>query len=203
MVCKEPNCGEKLCEGCSKRHQKQKVTKDHSIIKLVEDVSVDEVFFCELCTDEAIPGFGYCIECIDPEILCYKCCKRHTESRRFHYHHISQDPQLLQKMRLDECFKTEKDLMENLQLKSCKENVTQEKIDIASDQPCEPCQFEGTHVPATQFCLDCQDPEPFCYPCGQQHVRQKAGRGHRLSQSMQFFKSKQEAMPATLNQTHD
>lgn len=54
---------------------------------------------------------------------------------------------------------------------------------------CEPCRFERKEVNATQFCRDCEEPEPLCRPCAKEHLKQKAGRDHKLSQNMEQFGS--------------
>jgi hypothetical protein len=91
MACKESDCNEKLCESCTKRHRKQRATASHNVIKLEDDEPDAEELFCELCLDEAVPGFGYCTDCPDPEVMCDKCCKRHIVSRKFRDHKISEN----------------------------------------------------------------------------------------------------------------
>lgn len=50
--------------------------------------------------------------------------------------------------------------------------------------PCEPCEFRNTENAATHFCQNCKEPEPMCHTCANQHIKQRAGRGHRLSDSI-------------------
>ncbi|XP_062622249.1 uncharacterized protein LOC134283784 [Saccostrea cucullata] len=199
MMCKEPDCNEKLCDACTKRHQKQRATKDHDVIKLEDYVSGDDSVLCELCEDEAVPGFGYCTDCIDPEVLCNKCCKRHTASRKFQNHRISQDLKLLIRTRKQTLSLSPQAAVNktNNPGRTHVGNGTQARAVvpvISSGFQCEPCQFENITVPATQFCLDCAEPEPMCTPCAQQHLRQKIGRGHNLSKGMLQFRTRQGAM---------
>lgn len=45
---------------------------------------------------------------------------------------------------------------------------------------CEPCSFEKKEKNATHFCQDCEEPEPMCYQCATEHLKQRSGRGHCL-----------------------
>ncbi|XP_048768023.1 uncharacterized protein LOC125674784 isoform X2 [Ostrea edulis] len=197
MVCKESDCNEKLCEACTKRHKKQKATAGHNVIKLKDDTPDANEFFCELCQDETVHGFGYCIDCTEPEVMCEKCCKRHIVSRKFRNHNISED---LKSLKLTHGqTPSVKTLISKSNGKMTGNSVVKHQASsvkpavpppaVAPRYHCEPCRFESKKVHATQFCLDCEEPEPMCRPCGQQHLKQKVGRGHQLSQSMQQFGS--------------
>lgn len=88
--------------------------------------------------------------------MCDRCAKRHIRKRkrRNQDHEICRDLQIF---------------------------GTQELIKYI---PCEPCEFESTENAATHFCLNCEEPEPMCHTCANQHIKQRAGRGHRLSDTI-------------------
>ena len=54
------------------------------------------------------------------------------------------------------------------------------EIWIEKDLLCEPCLCADVAIKATKVCKTCEDPEPLCESCAQQHNRQKATRGHEM-----------------------
>ena len=49
---------------------------------------------------------------------------------------------------------------------------------------CDPCLYENVQIAGTKFCKTCQDPEPLCDGCAQQHTRQKSFRHHEISNEL-------------------
>lgn len=54
----------------------------------------------------------------------------------------------------------------------------------STEMKCIPCSFAKENNNATAFCLSCPDKEPMCDECGEQHIREKETRGHRLCQDL-------------------
>lgn len=53
-----------------------------------------------------------------------------------------------------------------------------------TEMKCIPCSFANENNKATEFCLNCPDPEPMCGECAEQHIREIETRGHRLCQDL-------------------
>ena len=49
---------------------------------------------------------------------------------------------------------------------------------------CDPCLSGDERTAATGFCKTCEDPEPLCDGCAKQHTRQKATKGHEISNDL-------------------
>lgn len=45
---------------------------------------------------------------------------------------------------------------------------------------CDSCVFENIKSKATHFCKTCEDPEPLCNKCAQQHLRHNLCRNHEI-----------------------
>ncbi|VDI01173.1 Hypothetical predicted protein [Mytilus galloprovincialis] len=48
---------------------------------------------------------------------------------------------------------------------------------------CYPCSANDTNKIATAFCLDCEDPEPLCDDCADQHKLMKKTKNHKMSKN--------------------
>ncbi|CAC5357655.1 unnamed protein product [Mytilus coruscus] len=46
---------------------------------------------------------------------------------------------------------------------------------------CDPCSTNDKHKIATAFCLDCEEPEPLCDDCADQHKLMKKTKNHKMS----------------------
>ena len=58
---------------------------------------------------------------------------------------------------------------------------------------CESCYFDKIETLATHFCKTCETPDALCEFCAQQHIRQKATRGHEICNDMdQLYKLQQK-----------
>lgn len=64
------------------------------------------------------------------------------------------------------------------------------KSNIVNGLLCEPCSTENNQVLATFFCKTCDDPEPLCDTCANQHTRQKLSRNHKLCDDLKEFQKK-------------
>ena len=49
---------------------------------------------------------------------------------------------------------------------------------------CNPCLFGDEQIEATHYCMTCEDPEPLCEACAQQHTRHKASRHHEINDDL-------------------
>lgn len=56
---------------------------------------------------------------------------------------------------------------------------------------CIPCLNDKLDVKATHFCKSCEDSEPLCESCANQHTRQKFARDHDVCANMTEFSSTQ------------
>lgn len=52
---------------------------------------------------------------------------------------------------------------------------------------CTTCSAGGHEALATSYCIDCEDPEPFCVTCANQHTAMKISRNHKLSSELELF----------------
>lgn len=59
---------------------------------------------------------------------------------------------------------------------------------------CESCRFGDLNTKATHFCKTCEDLEPLCENCAQQHVRHKLCRGHEICNGIEEFLDMKEAL---------
>lgn len=159
-----------LCDKCSKEHllQFQNHILCYDIESLMNEKRVNKVQEVSSPKDKALKcttcaidkknndATSFCLKCQDPEPMCDRCARRHVRkrTRKNQDHEICRD---LHKF------------------------GTQELIKYI---PCEPCEFESTENAATHFCLNCKEPEPMCHVCANQHIKQRAGRGHRLSDTI-------------------
>lgn len=64
------------------------------------------------------------------------------------------------------------------------------KSKLVNDLLCEPCSTENNQVLATFFCKTCDDPEPLCHACANQHTKQKLSRNHTLCDNLEEFQKK-------------
>ena len=49
---------------------------------------------------------------------------------------------------------------------------------------CDPCLSGDERIAATGFCKTCEEPEALCDGCAKQHTRQKATKGHEISNDL-------------------
>lgn len=59
---------------------------------------------------------------------------------------------------------------------------------------CGPCRFGDLNTKATHFCKTCEDLEPLCEDCAQQHVRHKLCRGHEICDVIEELLDIKEAL---------
>lgn len=52
---------------------------------------------------------------------------------------------------------------------------------------CDPCLLGNLNTTATHFCKSCEDLEPLCDNCAQQHIRHKLCRDHELCDTIEEF----------------
>lgn len=48
---------------------------------------------------------------------------------------------------------------------------------------CDPCSSNDIEKVATAYCVDCEDPEPMCDDCTDQHRRMKKTKNHKMSKN--------------------
>jgi hypothetical protein len=46
---------------------------------------------------------------------------------------------------------------------------------------CETCSAQGSDIVAVFYCLDCEEPAPYCESCAEQHTSMKKSRSHKMS----------------------
>lgn len=81
LICKSENIF--LCNECGRNHKLDDATKQHEIARIQDDKMI-----CDLCLDSSIPGYGFCLDCKVPEVLCFPCFKRHSGKDEFSNHTI-------------------------------------------------------------------------------------------------------------------
>lgn len=159
-----------LCDKCSKEHLLQfqnhilcydiESLMNEKRVNKVQEVSSpkDKALKCTTCAidNKNNDATSFCLKCQDPEPMCDRCARRHIRKRK----RKNQDHEICRDLH---------------------KFGTQELIKYI---PCEPCEFESTENAATHFCLNCKEPEPMCHVCANQHIKQRAGRGHRLSDTI-------------------
>lgn len=59
---------------------------------------------------------------------------------------------------------------------------------------CDPCLQGNLKNIATHFCKTCRDSEPLCIKCADQHIRQRSCRDHQISDVIENFPEKHEAL---------
>ncbi|XP_056014684.1 uncharacterized protein LOC125674781 isoform X2 [Ostrea edulis] len=191
-----------------------------------EDYSSENtVIKCTPCTfnqddNEAV---CFCLTCKEPEPMCDKCRAQHLREKKTRGHKICHDlekipkPETSSKVMCENCTyrgtkrvatgvcltcREPKAMCDDciklhLKRKKCRNHkinrYVQRKIVL-----CEPCRYENITNHATQFCLDCEDPEPMCQNCANQHLKQRSGRGHSLSADISEMA---EFQSASLNAT--
>ncbi|XP_078322456.1 uncharacterized protein LOC111105028 isoform X2 [Crassostrea virginica] len=173
-TCEHP---EPMCEACSKQHVRYKATRGHLICmdmeKFTENIlekggipHMDNEILCDPCLYEnvQIAGTSFCKTCQDPEPLCDGCAQQHTRQKSFRHHEISKE---IKQLATAEKTPTNKESL-------------QRGIEIL----CDPCLSGDIRSTATQFCKTCEDPEPLCDGCAQQHKRQKATKHHQMSNDL-------------------
>lgn len=79
-----------LCNECGNNHKLDDSIKHHKIARLQDDKMI-----CDLCLDSSIPGYGFCLDCEHPEVLCLPCSKRHCSNEEFANHEICNDLNLM------------------------------------------------------------------------------------------------------------
>ncbi|XP_071148474.1 uncharacterized protein [Mytilus edulis] len=70
---------------------------------------------------------------------------------------------------------------------SQKQNKHHNVISILDEVLCEPCKSADKRLQASGYCLHCEDPEPLCHSCVEQHTAMKLTRGHELSYDIANF----------------
>nr|XP_022290966.1 uncharacterized protein LOC111102491 isoform X2 [Crassostrea virginica] len=183
-TCEDP---EPLCEVCAQQHTRHKASRHHEISNdLTQLSSLKGAFdnekeerhkkqiFCDpcLCGDKQIKATHFCKTCEDPEPLCEVCAQQHTRHKASRHHEIS----------------NELSQLSNLEDASNKKKEERHKKQIF----CDPCLCGDKQIKATHFCKTCEDPEPLCEVCAQQHTRQKASRHHEISNELSQLSSLEE-----------
>ena len=62
--------------------------------------------------------------------------------------------------------------------------INRESLQRGIEILCDPCLSGDIRSTATKFCKTCEDPEPLCDGCAQQHKRQKATKHHQMSNDL-------------------
>src|SRR6218665_1323655 len=172
-------CEQSLCERCSLTHKRQKVSKDHNILPIDEDLKRNLLsmihslkserikYLCDCCKtdkdriyDEIPTATMFCIKC--EESHCDDCSRAHKKQTMFRDHEV---------VPIDE---------------SMKKRLHKEKPASQSDQSiilCDPCNTDKEHendqVPsATMFCIKCE--ESHCNDCSRAHKKQTMFRDHEV-----------------------
>ncbi|XP_062572462.1 uncharacterized protein LOC134234415 [Saccostrea cucullata] len=153
----------------------------------------------------------FCLSCKEPEPMCNKCAAQHVREKKTRGHEICQD---LTKFPLinvssdvlcENCTYNKVQRVASAFCITCEEpepmcedcitlHLKQKKYrnheicrnvhQLIKSIMCEPCKFENVKNVATHFCVDCEDPEPMCPTCANQHLKQRSGRGHTLNEDL-------------------
>lgn len=59
---------------------------------------------------------------------------------------------------------------------------------------CHPCLCGDKQIKATHFCETCEDPEPLCEVCAQQHTRHKASRNHKIRDDLKQLSNLEDTL---------
>lgn len=57
---------------------------------------------------------------------------------------------------------------------------------------CIPCSNDSKEVQATHFCKTCEDPEPLCEMCANQHNRHKVSKDHEICPDIEEYPDPQQ-----------
>ncbi|XP_071169828.1 uncharacterized protein [Mytilus edulis] len=158
---------------------------------------------CEPCMyrNLDVVASKYCKEC--DERYCDSCTFSHTSQKQTKSHiilDIKEASDTIEKCELCECKQQNtdatficQDCAEYLCLE-CKEfHLSQKRNKKHVIKPliapifCTTCRSRGHDALATSYCIDCDDPEPFCVTCADQHTAMKISRNHQLSSEIELL----------------
>jgi hypothetical protein len=57
---------------------------------------------------------------------------------------------------------------------------------------CETCSAQGSDIIAVFYCLDCEEPEPYCELCAEQHTSMKKSKSHKMYHICKYMLEKTE-----------
>ena len=165
---------------------------------------------CQFVGDDN-EAMSFCLTCTEPEPMCNECAAQHIRERKTRGHELCSDiekmlkPSILNNIHCENCKvnRNERSAVAFCLVCEHPEPLCDEcaKIHVKQKQfrqheisyniqqltkyiPCEPCSYESNENSATQFCLDCEEPEPMCNTCASQHLKQRSGRGHTLCENI-------------------
>ena len=179
-----------------------------------EKISISKSYFCAPCSFDGDENDAtvFCLTCEEPELMCNECAEQHIRERKSRGHELCYNIEQFFNMSISKVL-----LCESCQEKgdsqtaiafclTCKhpEPFCDACVNTHSHQeqcheisyhiqllkkwlPCEPCMFSKTENASTHFCMDCEEPEPMCKTCANQHLKMRPGRGHILCNDIGKF----------------
>lgn len=181
---------------------------------LIDTEMTDAKPLCEPCSTRNIESIAiqYCQDCV--EQFCETCTASHKTQKATKGHAIV-DIKLAQfnapKKKCEPCTYKNNSTPATCVCQKCEEflcdqcktyhlsqklNKNHTMISISEEVLCEPCRSADKKVQASGYCLTCDDPEPLCPSCAEQHTAMKLTRDHTLSFDIANFilsyKSKEE-----------
>lgn len=159
---------------------------------------------CEPCEKRGKPAIAeyFCHDC--EERYCEACMKKHAISQNTRDHHADKIPQVAENTNdCDPCKFNDIITVANYFCENCDEKLCGDcrrihqsqkisrdhKIQVISQQivPCFICCELGVQTQATFYCLDCENLEPLCASCKEDHTLMKRNENHQFSIEMSTF----------------
>lgn len=139
----------------------------------------------------------YCTDC--EEYYCGRCFASHSTQKSFKTHDVLTIEDVLPSIdQCEPCHEKEHSVNPVNRCEDCEEYLCESCTTVHLSQKqnkghtikplpmpvsCDPCLSTETKKTATAFCLDCEDPEPFCDDCSDQHKLMKKTKNHKMSKN--------------------
>ncbi|XP_076084706.1 uncharacterized protein LOC143055447 [Mytilus galloprovincialis] len=154
---------------------------------------------CEPCLlkNENEHAKYYCKDC--DENYCERCMAGHKTQKLFKNHEgLTIADVLPSSDHCEPCYEKQQDVYPVSKCEECEEyfcktctimhnSQKQNKGHTIKQLPrplsCDPCSSNDTEKVATAYCLECEDPEPMCNECSDQHKRMKKTKNHKMSKN--------------------
>src|SRR6218665_1029425 len=169
------DCDENQCDECNREHKRQRLSRDHQIVvlddqlkdkllKMKEMVRLNnEDIFCDICNSESgnvkISATWHCADC--DENQCSDCSREHKRQR------LSRDHK---GVALDEKMKEK--------LLKAKQNANSTEVDVFCDICRENNEIGKEKIAATFYCIQCK--ENHCDVCSKEHKKQRLLKSHEM-----------------------
>ncbi|CAC5425890.1 unnamed protein product [Mytilus coruscus] len=174
---------------------------------------------CEPCLyrNQDVVATKYCKEC--DERYCDSCTFSHTSQKQTKSHIILDIKEASDtKEKCEPCYCKQKHIDATFICQDCEEylcleckefHLSQKRNKKHAIKPlftpifCATCRSGGHDVVATSYCKDCDDPEPFCFTCADQHTAMKISRNHQLSSELELLIKLKEQSQTEDNDSRD